>query len=134
MVTEYFRTALHVEQNTEPIDGILYPGARNSGRPGVVLFANRTDVVGIKSDDHVSQDSPWPERIGVEHFEVMRSLDCKRIEVPSFRSLDRWICFGMTGVVLRTVFLRGTGAEGRDFRVSMSWTRLPLMCEGWRSA
>ena len=74
VVTEYCRMAFHHEHGTPPLDGIVYPSARNSGRPAVVLFADRSAVVGIDSDRSGSPGAPWLELIGVEHFEANASL------------------------------------------------------------
>jgi len=69
VVTEYCRLAFHHEHDTEPLDGIVFPSARNAGRPAVVLFADRSAVVGIGSDRHGPRDVPWLELVGVEYFE-----------------------------------------------------------------
>ena len=74
VVTEYCRMAFHHEHGTPPLDGIVYPSARNSGRPAVVLFADRAAIVGIESDRTGSPGVPWLELIGVEHFEANASL------------------------------------------------------------
>ena len=39
VVTEYCRMAYHHEHDTAPLDGIVYPSARNAGKGAVVLFA-----------------------------------------------------------------------------------------------
>ena len=82
VVTEYCRMAFHVEHDTDPLDGIVYPSARNSGRPAVVLFADRTAVVGIESVRPGSPDVPWLELMSVEHVEGTESSRFSPLEIP----------------------------------------------------
>ena len=79
VVTEYCRMAFHHEYDTEPLDGIVYPSARNCGRPAVVLFADREAVAGMESEN---SSSPWLELIGAEHFEGTESFRFSPREMP----------------------------------------------------
>ena len=82
VVTEYCRMSFHHEHNIDPFDGIFYPSARNSGRPALVLFADRTAVVGIESVRSDSPDVPWLELLTVEHVEGTESFRFSPLEVP----------------------------------------------------
>ena len=81
VVIEYCRMAFHDEHHTAPLDGIVYPSARNCGRPSVVLFADRAAVVGIEPERPESPDVPWLELIDVEHFEATESLRFTPLEL-----------------------------------------------------
>ena len=72
IVSRAVREALGHEITNKTLEG--YPSARNSGRPAVVLFADRAAVVGTESDRTGSPGVPWLELIGVEHFEANPSL------------------------------------------------------------
>ena len=70
VVVEYFRMAFHDEHHSAPLDGIVYPSARNCGRESIVLFADRSAVVGIERERPENSDLPWLELIDVENFEA----------------------------------------------------------------
>ena len=82
VVTEYCRLSFHHEHNTSPLDGIVYPSARNFGRPALVLFAGREGVVGNESTGFGVRKEPWLELNGVEHFEGTESFRFSPIKVP----------------------------------------------------
>ena len=83
VVTEYCRLAFHDEYDTEPLDGIVFPSARNAGRPAVVLFADRSAVVGIEPVRPESPDAKWLELVDVKYFERTPSRDIRSIAAPS---------------------------------------------------
>ena len=82
VVTEYFRMAFHHEHETEQLDGIVYPSARNCGRPAVVLFADRKAVAGIEPELPGRSGTPWLELVSAEHFEGTESFRFSPREMP----------------------------------------------------
>lgn len=70
VVTEYCRLAFHHEHSTKPLDGILYPSARNPGHTAVVLFASREAVAGVERLAAGETDRIWLELVGVEHRDL----------------------------------------------------------------
>ena len=82
VVTEYCRLAFHHEHGAEPLDGIVYPSARNSGCPAIVLFADRAAVRGIVPEPEADSDTTWLELREVEYFEATLPLQFSPMAVP----------------------------------------------------
>lgn len=82
VVTEYCRLAFHHEHRTAPLDGIVYPSARNFGSPAVVLFADRAAVVGTTLARPEGDDVPWLKLVGVEHYLATGSFQFSPLGAP----------------------------------------------------
>ena len=70
VVTEYCRLVFHVEHTTNKLDGILYPSARNPGGESLVLFADRSAVIGIDNETDGRSRDAWLELVDVEDFDL----------------------------------------------------------------
>lgn len=82
VVTEYFRMTFHDEHGTPTLDGIVYPSARSSSLPAVVLFADRSAVMGIEQDGTDNSNAPWLELVGVEHYRATSQIQIGPLESP----------------------------------------------------
>ena len=82
VVTEYCRLAFHHEQHTDPLDSIVYPSARGSGRPALVLFADSSAVAGVEPLQGRRTDPAWFELVGVQYFEGGDSARFSALEAP----------------------------------------------------
>ena len=82
VVTEYFRIAFHDDHDTEPLDGIVYPSARNCGKQAVVLFADRAAVTDIVPVQEGESDTTWLELTDVKYFEGTLPLQFSPMAVP----------------------------------------------------
>lgn len=82
VVTEYCRLAFHHERHTDPLDGIVYPSARGSGRPALVLFADSSAVAGVEPLQGRRTDPAWFELVDVQYFEGGDSARFSALEAP----------------------------------------------------
>ena len=82
VVTEYCRMTFHDERGTMALDGIVYPSARDHGLQAVVLFADRSTVVGIEREGIDNSDAPWLELVGVDHFMATSPTQIVPLEPP----------------------------------------------------
>ena len=83
VVTEYCRMAFHDEHGAMALDGIVYPSACDQGLQAVVLFADRSAVVGIEQASIDNSNGPWLELVGVEHYRAMSPTQIVSLEPPS---------------------------------------------------
>ena len=70
VVTEYCRLVFHVKHATEKLDGILYLSARQPGGESLVLFADRSAVIGIENETDGRLNDAWLELVDVEDFDL----------------------------------------------------------------
>jgi hypothetical protein len=77
VIVEYFRRQFHRDFEGEPLEGVLYPSARQRGRAALVLFCDRSFVVSITDDDEffgTSNSPKWLELTGAEAISVTPAM------------------------------------------------------------
>ncbi len=75
IIVEYFRREFHREHDAAPLQGVIYPSARNQGGVAIALFCDRSAIVGVEDDSEYglllrSDESKWLELTGSEVISI----------------------------------------------------------------